>query len=130
MLLLFAGAGAFQGQAESRHVDFARDVQPILTAKCGACHSGEKREGGLRLDTRADMLRGGVSGPAIIPGSSRRSLLIQRVSGFRAPVMPASGDHLNNRELDTLRDWIDQGAHGPDGATKRDPQPGAPKPGR
>jgi len=119
-LIVFAMPVAARAQSagQSGKVDFIHDVQPILAAKCGACHSGEKAEGGLRLHTRAEILKGGVSGPAIVPGNSRDSLLIQRVSGFRAPVMPATGDHLNEKEMQTLRDWVDQGAPLGDAAPK------------
>ncbi|MBI3697009.1 MAG: DUF1549 domain-containing protein [Acidobacteria bacterium] len=88
--------------------DFEREVRPILAAKCAACHSGEAPQGGLSLETPAAIFQGGLNGPAMVPGSSRESLLIQRASGFRPPTMPTTGDHLSERELGILRDWIDQ----------------------
>jgi len=102
-LLAAAAAGA-------ENVDFARDVQPILYARCAACHMGDNREAGLSLHTRAGILQGGRSGPAVVPGSSRASLLIQRVTGFSSPVMPFGGEPLSDREIGILRAWIDQGA--------------------
>jgi len=60
-------------------VDFAREVQPILKAHCYQCHGGDQKAGGLRLDTRVSGLQGGVSGPAIVPGKSEKSLLLQRI---------------------------------------------------
>src|SRR5690348_399905 len=62
-----------------RPVDFARDVQPILTNNCYECHGPLKQKGGLRLDEKAAALRGRDSGPLLIPGQSSNSLLILAV---------------------------------------------------
>lgn len=51
-------------------VDFVTEVQPVLTAKCLGCHAGASAQAGLRLHTRADLLTGGASGAAIVPGKS------------------------------------------------------------
>jgi hypothetical protein len=91
-------------------VDFARDIRPLLAARCGSCHGGEKPQGGLRVASRAALLRGGQSGPAIVPGDSRASLLLQRVTGFAAPVMPFGAEPLSDRQIELLRAWIDAGA--------------------
>src|SRR5919202_1662238 len=73
-------------------VSFVKDVQPILTARCPGCHTGSKPQAGLSLHTRAEILKGGQNGPAVIPGNSKESLLIQRVTGLKLPVMPPAGD--------------------------------------
>jgi len=62
-------------------VDFDRDVHPILTARCFACHSGDKRSGGLSLSNYFEALHGGKTGKVVNPGSSKDSLIIQRVLG-------------------------------------------------
>ncbi len=90
-------------------VDFGRDVQPILTARCNTCHGGDKRSGGLSTKDYEEVLRGGRSGGAILPGDSKNSLLVQRITD-RAPLMPLGGPPLNTEELATLRTWIDEGA--------------------
>ena len=110
MKFLMAALWLAAAAAPSQNVDFARDVQPILQARCSACHMGDKREAGLWLHTRADILKGGQGGAAVIPGNSKESLLIQRVTGFRAPRMPLAGEHLGEREIGILQAWIDQGA--------------------
>src|SRR2546421_7972794 len=62
--------------------DFIRDVQPVLESRCWGCHGGKLQMHGLRLDRRADALKGGGSGvPAIVPGASSQSLLIKYVAG-------------------------------------------------
>src|SRR5215217_3362965 len=58
---------------------FESKVRPILANNCYTCHTGAQ-SGGLRLDSREAILRGGKSGPAVVPGSPEQSLLIQATS--------------------------------------------------
>ncbi|MCS7023658.1 MAG: PSD1 and planctomycete cytochrome C domain-containing protein [Bryobacteraceae bacterium] len=95
-------------------VDFAKEVHPVLVARCGGCHTGERGQGGLAVNTRSELLRGGVSGPAIVPGEPARSLLIQRVTGEKPPRMPLQGPALTAAEIDVLKRWIEEGAQGPE----------------
>ena len=57
------------------------DIQPVLKASCYQCHGPERREAGLRLDSRAAVLNGGAGGPAIVPGRSAQSRMVQRLLG-------------------------------------------------
>jgi mono/diheme cytochrome c family protein len=99
-------------------VDYLRDVKPILASHCYACHGPSKQRSGLRLDTAAALLRGGNSGPAVIPGKSTASRLMQAVTGAAdVPAMPPKGPRLTADEIDRLRAWIDQGAKAPAGET-------------
>src|SRR6266446_370814 len=59
--------------------DFTRDVQPILAGNCVRCHGGSEAQGKLRLDTREGLLRGGASGPVVLPGNGKGSPLYQRL---------------------------------------------------
>jgi hypothetical protein len=92
--------------------DFDQNVRPILESRCWTCHGSKLQMHGLRLDRRADALKGGGSGvPAIVPGASSQSLLIKYVSGQdKDVVMPPAGPRLNSAEVATLRAWIDAGA--------------------
>src|SRR6185295_92358 len=92
--------------------DYARDVQPIFASRCYSCHGSKAQMHGLRLDRKADALRGGNSGaPSIIPGDSTQSLLLKYVSGSDGDViMPPAGERLKPAEIDILRRWIDSGA--------------------
>src|SRR5262245_37390983 len=63
----------------TRPPQFEKDVLPILTARCLKCHGADKFKAGLDLRTSAGMLKGGESGPALVPGSADRSLLFQMV---------------------------------------------------
>ncbi|MSV28463.1 MAG: DUF1549 domain-containing protein [Bryobacterales bacterium] len=108
---MFAVTGAF-GAA----VDYARDVHTILAARCFACHSGDKRSGGLSLSSYDDVLRGGRNGAALVPGASAESLMVSRLTAKTAERMPPVGEPLNETEITLLREWIDQGARPrPDG---------------
>jgi len=104
LILITAGIGA------GAPVDFARDVHPILVSKCSGCHNGDRGQGGLSVNTRAELLKGGGSGPAIVAGDSAGSLLIRRVSGKLLPSMPMGGEPLSSAEIATLSAWVDAGA--------------------
>ena len=62
-------------------VNFVRDVWPILVKQCNDCHGEDDQEGRLRLDSRALVSKGGVSGPLFKPGSAKGSLLLTRLTG-------------------------------------------------
>lgn len=106
LLLILIAAGIGTGAP----VDFARDVHPILVARCSGCHNGDRGQGGLSVNTRAELLKGGASGPSIAAGDSAGSLLIQRVTGKLLPRMPMSGEPLSSAEIATLSAWVDSGA--------------------
>jgi mono/diheme cytochrome c family protein len=92
-------------------VDYTRDIQPILAKSCVNCHSARKAKGKLRLDTVAAALKGGISGPSVIPGKSGDSPLFQSVTGTGdAPKMPPKGPGLSRDKIALLKTWIDSGA--------------------
>lgn len=88
-------------------VSFAAQVLPILTSRCQRCHGGDRTENGLDLVSYSGVMAGSVNGPVVIPGSSTTSRLVQViVSGempMRAAKLPAS-------EIETIANWVDQGA--------------------
>ena len=100
-----------------RKVDFVQDVAPILQAQCVQCHAGGRSKGGLRMDSRQDLLKGGDSKAAAVePGRGDQSLLIDLVSDTDPDVyMPKKGRHLSAEEVGILRAWVDQGAAWPAG---------------
>ncbi len=88
---------------------FQRDIAPIFEHSCGQCHI-DTSMGKLRLDSEAALLRGGASGPAIVPGHSNDSVLIKRLLGLtEGPRMPMGGQPLSSAQIQTLRQWIDGG---------------------
>ena len=87
---------------------FESQARPLLRAYCVECHGeGEKLKGGLDLRLRRTTLKGGESGPAIVPGHAETSLLIQRV---RDGTMPPGKKKLSAAEMEILARWISQGA--------------------
>ena len=95
---------------------FETRVRPMLAAHCYACHTGVQ-SGGLRLDSREALLRGGASGPAIVPGDPDGSLLMRVVRHeIEGKEMPRGGDALGARDVQGLGAWIRMGAPWPEGA--------------
>ncbi|HLF95334.1 MAG TPA: PSD1 and planctomycete cytochrome C domain-containing protein [Planctomycetota bacterium] len=101
---------------------FERKIRPVLVARCQKCHSleAEKVKGGLLVDTREGLLKGGNSGPALVPGSPERSLLIKAIRGTDDDMkMPPKGEMLAGHEVADFEAWIRRGAPDP---RKKDPR--------
>ncbi|MBQ17364.1 MAG: hypothetical protein CMJ65_09595 [Planctomycetaceae bacterium] len=99
-----------------RKVDFAKDIRPLLTKHCLACHGAKKQESGLRFDTRTKTLAGGDRGVSFEIGNSSESLLVRYIAGLDPDItMPPEGDQLSKTEVGLFRAWIDQGAKWPAG---------------
>jgi hypothetical protein len=103
---------------------FETNIRPILAASCYDCHA-EDQLGGLRLDSREAMLKGGRSGPAIVPGDPDRSLLIQAVRQTSDKLKMPKGGRLEPREVEALVEWVRAGAVWPAAAVS---VPAAPAP--
>ena len=94
-------------------VDFARDVEPLLRARCELCHGAKQQMKGLRLDQKSSAMQ------VITPGHSADSKLIRMVGGLEGKVvMPPMGARLTAAEIGMLRAWIDQGAKWVDGGAQ------------
>ncbi|PWU16754.1 MAG: hypothetical protein C5B50_12830 [Verrucomicrobia bacterium] len=95
---------------------FENRIRPILAENCYKCHSqqAEKIKGGLLLDTRDGVLKGGDSGPAIVPGDPEKSLLIKAVRYSDADLqMPPKGKKLSDESIQYLVNWVKMGAPDP-----------------
>ena len=92
---------------------FEKHIRPLLVRHCYECHSGGSNEvkGGLRLDFKDALLKGGDSGPAIVPGNASESLLIAAVKHEGLEMPP--GKKLAESEVRELSNWIAQGAYDP-----------------
>jgi len=105
----FANVVAQASESKSGSVDYFRDIQPLLEAKCYDCHRGGKAKGELKLDVRADALQ------ALAPGKAAESELLKRVTSTdKDLVMPPKGDPLTKEQIVLLSQWIDAGAHWPE----------------
>lgn len=95
-------------------VDFRRDIDPIFKRACYECHDAKEEDGELRMDSRELLLKGGETGPGIIPGNSKESLTMIRIRGEgEDPRMPKKKPPLSAREIAIIAKWIDQGAEWP-----------------
>lgn len=103
-LFVFLIAGIVQGATEEA-------ARKVLASKCWACHS-QSAFGGLRLDSREAMLKGGKSGAALMTGNAAQSRLFQAASHSNPAVkpMPPGGAKLSADELQILEAWINEGA--------------------
>ena len=85
----------------------------MLAAKCYACHT-ESQMGGLRLDSRESILRGGSRGAAVVPGDPGESLLLKAVQRTREDLKMPPTEALTATEVAVLEEWITAGAHWPE----------------
>lgn len=92
---------------------FENQVRPLLLEQCSECHGEKQQNGGLRVDRHASLLKGGDTGPAIVPGDVNASLLLQAVRREDGLEMPPD-DPLSDAQIAVLETWIKQGAEWPD----------------
>src|SRR4051794_1834771 len=78
-------------------VSFTKQVQPVLSQSCIACHKPEKKKGKLDLTTYAGVMAGGSEGKTVVPGKPAESALIEQIipHGVDPPAMPEKGEKLS-----------------------------------
>ena len=113
--LIFAAA-PLRGQTPAALEQFEKAVRPVLAEHCLSCHGADakKVKGGLKLTTRADLLAGGDSGPAVVPGDAARSLIVEAVAYHGEMKMPPKG-RLKDADIAAVTAWVNAGAPWPDG---------------
>ena len=94
---------------------FEKRIRPILATHCYECHSmqSKKRKGGLWLDTRDSLMKGGESGPALVPGDPDRSLLIRAVRHVDKDLQMPPKMKLTDGQIADLAAWVKMGAPDP-----------------
>ncbi len=94
---------------------FEQKIRPVLVERCYGCHSAraEKVKSGFLLDTREGLLSGGDRGPAIVPGSPEKSLLVQAVRHAGEDLRMPPKKKLAPQEIADLEAWIRRGAPDP-----------------
>lgn len=102
-------AAAYGQPSSSPDVSYRQAVWPVFKRHCWGCHSAAKAEGGLKLDTVAEMLKGGDSGPLFEPGKPDESLLVKMIAG-PLPDMPKDRPPLAADKIEVLKKWIAAGA--------------------
>ena len=91
---------------------FEKSIRPLIVAKCQSCHGEQKAKAGLRLTDRESLLKGGESGPAVVPAAKDESLLIRAVRYLDEPKMPPK-QKLSAGEIAALERWVASGAPWP-----------------
>ena len=92
---------------------FERSVRPILAEQCMGCHGAKIQKSSLRLDSKAAILKGGISGPVVIPGKPSESLLVQAIHQKGELKMP-QGRKLSSKDINSLEKWVAMGLPWPD----------------
>lgn len=93
---------------------YLKDVQPLLKARCYACHGALKQEAGLRLDTGAAVRKGSENGP-VISEDATDSELLKRIRSTEDDRMPPEGKPLTPDEVTAISEWVANGAEAPQG---------------
>jgi hypothetical protein len=109
--------------AEDPHELFERRIRPVLVDQCHSCHgaAAAKPKAGLLLDSRDALLRGGESGPALVPGDPERSLLIRAIGYHDPDLQMPPKTRLETGVVEHFRQWILQGAAWPASPTSESP---------
>jgi cytochrome c len=89
-------------------------VKPIFDTNCARCHGGPNHRGGLNMDTREALLKGGRDGAVVVPGDPAKSLLLTLIR-HEGPAndpkdMPPNKSKLSDADIKTVTDWIKAGA--------------------
>src|SRR5215510_11143309 len=111
LCLALLGLAAWPARPQNKDDFFETRVRPIFATECFSCHT-DSQLGGLRLDSREAMIRGGKSGPAIVPGDPDKSLLVIAIRQTGDLKMPKGGK-LPQDQIDAIVQWIRTGAEWP-----------------
>jgi cytochrome c553 len=117
LLCVIALLGAVTGPLAAADKDdgiafFEAKIRPVLAEQCYSCHGEKKQRGKLRLDSKDAVLKGGDTGPAIVPGKADQSLLIKAIRQQGDLKMP-EGNRLPDKVIADFEKWIAMGAPDP-----------------
>jgi WD40 repeat protein len=114
---MLSGVGTLGLADEPSELDFNRDLAPILSKNCLACHNAKKAEGGLNLESHSKMMSGGDSGDVVVIDKVDESQLIVRIISEDDPMPPddnaVGAKRLTAQEVELFRKWIAAGAKVP-----------------
>ncbi len=111
-LMLFGAAPAARAQGQKGPVSFINDVAPILKENCFACHDAKKKKGKLEITSYENFRKGGSRDEPIVPGESKKSLIIELLTMTGKGRMPPQdvGEALPKEKIAVIAKWIDEGA--------------------
>ena len=107
LLAVLALSCSLSAAASADH--FEQNIRPLLSKRCYSCHTATQTAG-LRLDSRQALLKGGNSGPAIVPGSPETSLLVKAIRQHKMP----PGSPLDPQQISAIETWVREGAFWPE----------------
>ena len=111
---LWIASGAAAASAESERIVTQHDVLPYLYTRCVVCHGARRQEADLDLRTVESILKGGKSGPVVVPGKPQESLILKRINAKDMPppkeLIRAGVRPMESSEINLLTLWIEQGA--------------------
>jgi hypothetical protein len=113
LALVWSGLAIVRAEEPREALDyFEREVRPILADHCQKCHGAGKQESDLRLDSREGLVKGGASGPAIVPGQPDKSLLVAAIRHEGDIKMPPESK-LTEAQIAAIAHWVKLGAPWP-----------------
>ncbi|WP_254511759.1 PSD1 and planctomycete cytochrome C domain-containing protein [Anatilimnocola floriformis] len=123
LLLLLCSRAAIAEQPFTAN-DYAARIKPVLKERCFACHGALKQEGSLRVDSVANLLKGGDSGSSLKASDVAASLLLNKITAKEeSERMPPEGEPLKPAEIEAIRAWIAAGSPAPENEqAERDPR--------
>lgn len=99
---------------------FENQIRPVLVETCFGCHGDARESGALRVDSQAALMKGGESGPAIVPGKPEDSLLMKAIRRHEdvSAMPPAKEKALRADQVAAFEAWIQAGARWPEATAK------------
>ena len=109
--------GVATPRSSTEPVSFENEIKPIFEDRCVMCHNGHVAAGDLNLLTRDLAFRRSSNGPFFVPGYPERSKIFRmvRLADHEPGAMPPTGHALSEEELETIKQWIAEGADWPAG---------------
>lgn len=102
-VVLFVASDSLWAQAPTT---FADHVLPLVEQHCAKCHNADKKKGDLDLSSHSGVLKGGGTGPVVVPGNPDSSKLIKVLAHVEEPTMPPNKPPLPEKELAVFKKWI------------------------
>ena len=119
LILSLLAVPATQGVSPEALRFFETKVRPLLAEQCYSCHGPDKSKGGLRLNSRGAVTKGGQSGPALVIGKPEESLMIQSVHRTDPDFAMPPKEALTQDQVAILEKWVTMGAPWPEGSGNR-----------
>src|SRR3954471_1700963 len=112
VLIFFLAPLALAADDDAGAQFFESKIRPILVDRCYSCHSAsaKKLKAGLHLDSQKGLLRGGESGPALVPGAPEKSRLIEAVEYKNVDLQMPPKERLGDQQIADLTKWVKMGA--------------------